>query len=124
MTPKDYQDNGYKVSLQTEQAVIDRVEDEVKTAYILPLVGEYNAQDADHRKALMCLTFIGLSQAQCFATRSGGKDKNANESITATFESINAECAHRANCLLSKLGNVAKCDDIYRIYFNTNFINL
>lgn len=124
MTAQEYISAGYKVSLQLEQSVIDHVEAEVTRCYIEPVTGvPYDSQDAAQKAALMAVAFIGISRQQVFATRSGGTLKNTAESLRAELDAITARYGTAAHALLSGLGNVDGCSDIYGIYFKTQFFS-
>ena len=127
MTAQDYQSAGYRVSLQTEQTVINRIETEVKDNYINPVAGAYDEHEPGHKAALMALAFIGLCQAQLFSSRTGGVRKNNGESERAEFDTIKARTAPVAHALLMSIGDgsdpLDKVHDVYGIYFNTNFFN-
>ena len=124
MTAQEYQAAGYKLSLQTDQAVIDGAEALVRAAYIVPIVGAFDEHDEDQVRAMMCLAYIRMSLAQIFATRSGGKEKNAAQSFTASREAVLQEFARTADTYLRKLGDTKAVDDVLQIYFITNFLNL
>ena len=127
MTAQDYQAAGYRVSLQTEQTVINRIETEVKDNYITPVAGAYDEHEPGHKAALMALAFIGLCQAQLFSSRTGGVRKNNGESERAEFDTIKARTAPVAHALLASIGDgsdpLDKVHDVYGIYFTTNFFN-
>ena len=125
MTAQEYQNEGYRVSLQTEQTIIDRIEGEVKINYIIPVAGTYDSTLTGHKAALMALAFIGLCQAQLFSSRTGGVRKNNGESEKAEFDTIKARCAPVAHALLKSIGDgsdpLDHVSDVYGIYYTTNF---
>lgn len=124
MTSQEYVAAGYRVSLQLEQSVINQVESEVIRCYIEPVTGvPYDSQDAAQKAALMAVAFIGISRQQVFATRSGGTLKNTAESMRAELDAITDRYGAAAHTLLSGLGSVDGCSDIYGIYFKTHFIS-
>lgn len=103
MTAKQYQDKGYRMSLQVQQAEIDRAERDVCMAYIIYLylgitagTDEDVQQFIDNILAFMCddneewtclqgniynaiatLTCLLIAQRKGIATRSGGKTPTA-----------------------------------------------
>lgn len=104
MTAKQYQDRGYRMSLQVQQAEIDRAERDVCMAYIIYLYfgvtagtdedvqhfidtmlqimsddsAEWNTGVQDYMfRAIATLTCLLIAQRKGIATRSGGKTPTA-----------------------------------------------
>lgn len=127
MTKQEYQDAGFRLSLQVEQVDIDRAEREVIEAYCKPLAPELNTTSAEYRTAVMNLAFLWLLQHSLFGTRSGAKGVQITSATTPTNADILRECAcdcHSALQVLKSLANTpdnVRVTDICRIYFSTNF---
>lgn len=127
MTKQEYQDAGFRLSLQVEQVDIDRAEREVTEAYCKPIAPELNTTHVTYRNAVMNLAFLWLLQHSIFGTRSGAKGVQVTSAITPTNADILRECAwdcHFALQILKSLANTpddVRVTDICRIYFSTNF---
>lgn len=133
MNAQDYRAAGFPLSNLIDQAAITRAEDDVRRAYLVPLVGQTAADDETNsvvRAAVMGLAFLLLAQRQTAATRVGGKQKDTPESRTPSRSEITSE--HAANChallqsvrALDGANAQAKITDICGIYFRSNFIKL
>lgn len=127
MTKQEYQNAGFRLSLQTEQADIDRAEKAVKAAYCKPIAPDMDTTKDEYRSAVMNLAFLWLLQHSIFGTRSGAKGVQITSAITPTNADILRECAwdcHFALQVLKSLANTpdgARVTDICRIYFSTNY---
>lgn len=126
MTPKEYNDKGFAVSLHIDQSIIDRAEADVREAYIKPILGA-EASGAEVDDALANLAFMAMTQRNVFVTRSGAKEKtNVNSRTAETWETLQ-EMAHTCAMKIAALralpgaNNIARVHDICRIYFTTNF---
>lgn len=130
MTATDYINKGFRISAHLEQAIITRAEDDVKQAYLLPIVDESMLTDAVVKDALMNFTFLLLVQRSDFATRSGGKIKlTAESSNVLALEALQEQAfiCHMKLEAVRSLENArkdAKVIDICKIYFKTNYFNL
>lgn len=127
MTKQEYQEAGFRLSLQLEQVDIDRAEREVTEAYCKPLAPELNTTAASYRTAVMNLAFLWLLQHSLFGTRSGAKGVQITSASTPTSADVLRECAWDCHYALQVLRHVAntpenvRVQDICRIYFSTNF---
>lgn len=128
MTATDYRTAGYKVSLQLEQAIIDRHENTALNAYIYPILPNASLLDADVKGALMAISYLLMCYDNVFVTRAGAKGKttplNSDNKASETIMAENVEeCARLIEVLKSKQGAVkdAKVNDVAKIYFKTNF---
>lgn len=124
MTKDQYQDAGFRLSLQIEQADIDRAENEVKTAYIAPITTDYTTELA--KSAIMNLAFLWLLQHSIFATRAGAKTVNITSANTPANDDVLRQCAWDCHYALEALKQSIDKDDvevldICRIYFKTNY---
>lgn len=131
MTPTDYKNKGYKVSLQMEQAVIDKAEATAMGAYILPILPDATTADNDVKNAVMALAFLLMCYDGTFVTRSGAKGKNTPTSSenksTETIAGTNSlECARLLDILKTKDGaeKNPKIVDVAKIYFSSNYFHL
>lgn len=123
MTAEQYKNAGFRLSQLIAQAEIDRAERDVRAAYIEPIVGDMESEQVD--AAVMELAYMLLLKRNCFATRSGAKEKATPQGYTAQIDAIQRECAAACDLRLQELraldGAVqsAKVNDICGIYFVT-----
>lgn len=127
MTKQEYQDAGFRLSLQTEQADIDRAERLVTDAYIKPITSDLTTELA--KSAIMNFAFLWLLQHSLYGTRSGAKAVNITSAITPSNEDILRQCAWDCHQSLQALRegenkDSAKVIDICRIYFSTNYFGI
>lgn len=129
MTPQEYANKGFAVSLHIDQAIIDRAEADVRAAYVTPILGE-NAQGANVDDAVANLAFMAMTQRNVFVTRSGAKEKTNVNSRTAdtwdTLQEMAHTCAMKITALrmLPGANKEAEVNDICRLYFKTNFFHV
>lgn len=127
MTKQEYQDAGFRLSLQVEQVDIDRAEREVTEAYCKPIAPDMDTTKEAYRNAVMNLAFLWLLQHSLFGTRSGAKGVQITSATTPTNADVLRECAWDCHSSLQVLRHVAntpedvRVRDICRIYFSTNF---
>lgn len=127
MTKQEYQDAGFRLSLQVEQVDIDRAEREVTEAYCKPIAPSMDTTKEGYRNAVMNLAFLWLLQHSLFGTRSGAKGVQVTSAITPTNADILRECAWDCHLALQSLKTLAntpdgvRVTDICRIYFSTNY---
>ena len=127
MTKQEYQDAGFRLSLQVEQVDIDRAEREVTEAYCKPVAPELDITNATYRSTVMNLAFLWLLQHSIFGTRSGAKGVQITSATTPTNADILRECSWDCHLALQSLKTAAntpdgvRVTDICRIYFSTNF---
>lgn len=128
MTKEWYQENGYKLGSNFDQAQIDRAEGDVVAAYVSRILPEADTEhDADVQKAVADLTFLLLTRRNTFITRSGAKEKTGANSISASAEATLGElagtCKLRLETLRGKQGAVkgAKVRDICKVFFKSNY---
>lgn len=131
MTAQEYINRGFAVSAHLEQAIIDRAEADVRAAYITPIVGEPTADEPTAvADALANLAFLAMLQRNVFATRSGAKMKQTNDSREADVFVVLREQAHTCAMKIERLRGLpnanatAKVTDICRIYYKTNFLSM
>ena len=127
MTKQEYQDAGFRLSLQVEQVDIDRAEREVTEAYCKPIAPDMDTTQEEYRKAVMNLAFLWILQHSLFGTRSGAKGVQITSATTPTNADVLRECAWDCHSALQVLRHMAntpedvRVRDICRIYFSTNF---
>ena len=124
MTKQEYQDKGFRLSLNIEQADIDRAEKAVTDAYIAPLTDDRTGELVV--SAIMNFAFLWLLQHSLYNTRSGAKSVNITSATTPSNEDVLRQCAWDCHqCLQALREDVGKADvkvlDICRIYFKTNY---
>lgn len=130
MTKQEYQNAGFRLSLQTEEEDIIRAEREVTEAYCKPIAPELNTTNVAYRIAVMNLAFLWLLQHSIFGTRSGAKGVQITSATTPTNADILRECAWDCHLALQRLKTAAntpdevRVTDICRIYFSTNYFAL
>ena len=127
MTAAQYQQAGYRVSLQVTQAEIERAEADVTTAYIAKVAPTYSLTDTDVIAAVMQLAAILLLNRHAVATRSGGKTKDTPQQSTNAYASQGD--VDNADRLLRKVQTVGGLpsklvDDIAGIYYRNTFVAL
>ena len=128
MTKEYYMQRGYRVSVNTDQALIDRAERDVYEAYIAPILPSSTMDDDDVAAALMELAYVRMCAiSNAVVTKSGAKEKTSASSVSADYESISA--VHRPVCkmriealrLMPSAIKDAKVNDILKLYYKTNF---
>ena len=127
MTAAQYQQAGYRVSLQVTQAEIDLAEADVTAAYIAKVAPTYSLTDTDVKAAVMQLAAILLLNRHAVATRSGGKTKDTPQQSTNAYASQGD--VDNADRLLRKVQTVSGLpsklvDDIAGIYYRNTFVAL
>ena len=127
MTAVQYQQAGYRVSLQVTQTEIERAEADVTAAYIAKVAPTFSATDTDVVAAVMQLAAILLLNRHAVATRSGGKTKDTPQQSTNAYASQGD--VDNADRLLRKVQTVSGLpsklvDDIAGIYYRNTFIGL
>ena len=127
MTAAQYQQAGYRVSLQVTQAEIDLAEADVTAAYIAKVAPTYSLTDTDVKAAVMQLAAILLLNRHAVATRSGGKTKDTPQQSTNAYASQGD--VDNADRLLRKVQTVGGLpsklvDDIAGIYYRNTFVAL
>lgn len=116
------------MSLQIDDATIERAETDVTKAYLTPITGGAEYDETTYKDALMNLTFLLLLRRNSHVTRSGAKTKTSlNSSNPSTFDVIRetaSTCAMYLEALRQETGSTAEILDICQIYFKSNFISL
>lgn len=129
MNVQDYSAAGYPLSMLIEQAIIDRAENDVCAAYILPLLGHEPSEGEKGaepvKTAIMSLSFLLVQQRSLTATRAGAKSKLSAESNSPTYDDIlrqNApSCVRALRAITSDKKPHKVCRDICRVFFTTNY---
>lgn len=126
MNAQDYNNAGYRLSMQVVDKDIQRAENDVIKAYI-GKVTTYDGSDADQKAAIMQLAFILLLQRSAVVTRAGGKTKETPSLSSAGYPSQSD--VDNADRLLRKVQTIQGLpsklvDDICGIYYRTKFIGL
>lgn len=128
MTPTEYQNMGYRVSLQLEQAIIDRAETTAMECYVLPILPQAQTTDINVKRCVIALSYLLMCQDNVFVTRSGAKEKQSPmQSQTPQAEKVSseqvAECGRLLEVLKKRDGanENPKIVDVAKIYFKTNY---
>ena len=83
MTKEWYKQNGYRLGVNIDQAVIDRAERDVCEAYVLPILPNADPEGDDEvAHALADLAYLLLMQRNLFVTNSGTKEMLGTNSST------------------------------------------
>lgn len=127
MTKQEYQNAGFRLSLQVEQADVDRAEDIVTRAYIAPLTDDTEGELV--KNAVMNFSFLWLLQHSLYVTRSGAKGVNITSAITPSTDDMLRQCAWDCHVALQALREAlgkesVKVQDVCRIYFSTNLLGM
>lgn len=129
MTAQQYLQKGFNVSMHVEQSIINRAEADVTEAYVTPIVGTIaSPAPAQVTDAVLNLAFLLMLQRNVFATRSGAKTKNVNQSQEADTWKVLQDQAHTCAMKIDELRKMdganknAEVVDICRLYFKTNFL--
>lgn len=125
MNVTNYIDAGYNLSQHISQAVIDRAENDVLNAYILPIKAD--ADESEYKAVVMELSYLLIMQRSLFATRSGGKEKQTAQSVSADrrvlLEQYSGACQAKLQAFAESVGvsNFRKLidDRVCGIYFST-----
>ena len=129
MNASDYKAAGYGLSQLIDQAVITRAENDVLSAYIVPLLGHAPTEEERTaepvKTALMSVSFLLIQQRSATATRAGAKSKLSEQSNTPSYDDLLRQSAPSCIAALEKV-NPAKqpykeCSDICRLFFTTNY---
>lgn len=128
MTPEEYRNAGFRMSLQMSQKIIDRAETEVISAYITPIAPSLATTDTLYKRATMTLAYALMAKRNVFVTRAGAKMKQSPENssdpeVWYQTDNMNLDCHAVLTELRSLTGAVkdAKIVDVIGIYFKTNF---
>lgn len=135
MTKEWYKAHGYNMSINIDQAAIDRAERDVVDAYVRPILpNEEITLDEDVLKenvahCIANLAYLLVMQRNVHITRSGAKEKTGPNSMSPDGWRILEECSATAALSIKQLRGMvgasacAKVTDICKIYFTTNFIH-
>lgn len=128
MTKEWYISNGYAVSVNLDQSIIDRAERDALAAYIKPILPDANGTEDYVQPALADLAYTILLQRSLKATRKGSKVKTDANSTSEGLDAALREQATMAKLSVERLktqaGAVAgaRVNDIARIYFRTSLL--
>lgn len=127
MNVQDYKAAGYGLSQLIDQAVVTRAENDVRTAYLLPLLGHVPTEKEEAaepvKTALMGLSFLLIQQRSATATRAGAKTKLSEQSMSPTYDDLLRQSAPTCVRALQAIDGEAykKVSDICRVFFTTNY---
>lgn len=124
------------MSINIDQAAIDRAERDVVNAYVSPILPDADLSTLDETSltedlahCIANLAYLLVMQRCVFITRSGAKEKTGPNSTSPDGWRILEECSATAAMAISQLRKMegasacAKVTDICKIYFTTNFIH-
>lgn len=119
---------GYRMSVNTADAIVSRAALFVKMAYLLAFVSEQEISDATSSdtigQAWLALTFLRLVKDNEFATRTGGERKNNQygQRVEYGLEELKSECDMLLRKLEDEHPKKSKVFDICEVYFNTQIL--
>ena len=119
MTVEWYRENGYEVSANMSQAVIDKAEDIVMDTYVRPVVPAATKERDDIQKILACITFYYLCLENVKVTRKGAKEKldeNSTRAVPAEYR-IEGAAAYEAFHKLPELEGANRQFDVHDILY-------
>lgn len=125
MTKEWYQSNGYAISVNLDQAVIDRAEKDALNAYVRPVIPNATGTEKEIQPLLADISFAIILQRSLKVTRKGTKTKTDTNSVNEGVESALREqsnCAKWAIESLRKMDGAnkdTKVNDIARLYYRT-----
>lgn len=129
MSIEEYKASGYLISTHISQAVIDRAERDVVSAYISIIDAAGVVSEDDKRPAMMELAYTLALQRSIFATRSGAKEKTTPQSYTADRWALLSQQSATAAMRLKQLADKAgakdwesKVYDICGLLYKTQYI--
>ena len=124
-----YKQHGFEVSNLIDQATISRAEDDVRRAYIAPILGD-SAEGDEVDLAVGNLAFLLILQRSIVATRAGAKVKQTQTSNNAEAWAVIAQealaCHGRLEALRKMDGANASAEvyDVCKLYFKSNFFSI
>lgn len=130
MTKEWYKSKGYNLSINIDQAMIDKAERDAFIAYVKPILPTVEIDAEDIADELSELAFMLLLRRTLVVTRSGTKEKtNSNSQNAREWQALSeqaVEAAWAVELLRKRDGAVkdAEVTDIASIYFKSNFISL
>lgn len=131
MTPQEYRQAGFNVSLHIDTAFIERAEAAVWDNYIKPIAPSADKTTKQIKVAIMLLSYMFILQNSTVATCSGAKKKDnenggASVDITRQLEELGKQACSVIDRLKERPDAVkgAECVDILGIYFKTNYFYL
>ncbi len=128
MTKEWYQQHGYAVSVNIEQAIIDRAERDALNAYVLPIIPTATGTEKDIEPILADISFAIILQRSLKVTRKGTKTKTDANSVNEGMDAALREQATVAKFAIERLRKLdganagAKVSDIARLYYRTNLL--
>ena len=128
MTKEWYQQHGYAVSVNIDQAIIDRAEKDAMAAYVRPILPIATGTEQNVQPLLADIAFGLVLQRSLKVTRKGTKTKTSEQSTNEGIGSALAEQATCAKMAIQQLRGIsgavadAKVNDIGRFYFRTNLL--
>lgn len=115
MNVQDYKSRGYAVSMQIEQAAIDRAEADVIAAYLDPVGSRNEDNQREYDEALMTLASTLILQRSIVATRAGAKEKTTAQSVSAERYNIQVQQVAACQFRLSQFARKCNVDKPWRL---------
>lgn len=128
MTKEWYQQNGYGVSVNIDQAVIDRAEKDALAAYVKPILPAATGTEESIKPLLADIAFAIVLQRSLKVTRKGTKIKTDAQSTSEGLDAALREQATSAKLAICRLRELpgasanAQVNDISRFYFRTQLL--
>lgn len=131
MNVQEYKQQGYNLSVQIDQTVIDRAEKDVMDAYLGPIMQGKEIDQQIVSAAVMVLAFMLILQRSIAGTRAGAKEKTSAQSVQADRWQIVEQCAGTCQLRLAEVAQAAGCEkpwrvvhDLCGVYYNKRFLGL
>lgn len=131
MTKEWYVNNGYAMSVNIEQSVIDRAERDALNAYVKPIISTATGTEEDVIPLLADISFAIIMQRSLKVTRKGTKIKTDANSQQADITATLREQSGIAQMAVARLRELdiadnpdAKVTDIAKIYFRTYLLGM
>lgn len=131
MNVQEYKQQGYNLSVQIDQTVIDRAEKDVMDAYLGPITQGREIDPQIVSAAVMALAFMLILQRSIAGTRAGAKEKTSAQSVQADRWQIVEQCAGACQLRLAEVAQAAGCEkpwrvvhDLCGVYYNSRFLGL
>lgn len=126
MTPEWYREHGFELSANLSQSIIDKAEEEVWTAYVVPVLPDADPEDETMKKLFAPLAYYYLCLNNAKVTRKGTKNKTDENSTTISSpDLLIAEKASAYNAfykIAAKATKAFEVQDILKLWLSTSVL--